>query len=279
MEAVVTELHQCLVEALRQRGPGAEDRPVTVAEIYQDLVPYRNVRSRLGVEMNADYEHALIRLLAGEHNLLRLEPVNAREDLRAELSSPNPNLGLYRKYAACDVWVDLTAATVLGSEENGAAPSSPQADASSGEYRAEPARVSNPASSASPTSAARGTMVASSDAAPPDTLARAATIASHPAQRTADSSMATTGAGGTRPPRGAAAAATVAASSEASARGAGPTGRSCAFCDEELPAGRQVRFCPHCGEDQQRRPCTACGEVLELGWRFCIACGTEMRAV
>ena len=101
----VERLHQALVDALIQGRPHALDQPVTVAEIYQDLVPYRNVRSDLGFALNADYEHALMHLLAGEEGLARIEPVEAREQLRLELESQNPDVGLFREFAACDVFV------------------------------------------------------------------------------------------------------------------------------------------------------------------------------
>lgn len=107
MDAVATNLYHALVDALHARGDASPDRPVTVAEIYQELVPYRGVRETLGFELNADYEHALLRLLSGEGDLLRLEPSTARDELREELQSPNPYVGLYRKFAACDVWVKL----------------------------------------------------------------------------------------------------------------------------------------------------------------------------
>jgi hypothetical protein len=109
MSAVVDRLHRCLVEAIVQTRPDGLNRPVTVAEIYQDLAPYRTVRSMLQVELNADYEHALLRLLAGENGYTRLEPEDAQEELRRELRSPDPNLGLFRKFAACDVWVKAPA--------------------------------------------------------------------------------------------------------------------------------------------------------------------------
>lgn len=107
MDAIHFRLYRLLVEALRERDADLADRPVTVAEIYQELAPYRGVREALGVDLNADYEHALLRLLAGEDDLLRLEPSAARDELRLELESPNPYVGLYRKFAACDVWVKM----------------------------------------------------------------------------------------------------------------------------------------------------------------------------
>jgi hypothetical protein len=105
MDQLVERLHACLAQALNRSRVEPFIAPVTVAEIYQDLVPYRAVRSRLGFEMNADYEHTLLRMLAGEGNHVRLEPKEARDELRAELRAANPNVGLFRKFAGCDVWV------------------------------------------------------------------------------------------------------------------------------------------------------------------------------
>jgi hypothetical protein len=74
-----------------------------VAEIYHDLVPYRSYRDALGVEMNGDYEHALLRLLAGEGHYLEVESEHAVREIQEELASVNPNTGLYRAFAAVDV--------------------------------------------------------------------------------------------------------------------------------------------------------------------------------
>lgn len=106
-DTVIAQMHRTLVDALRRERPGALDRPVTVAEIYQDLLPYRAARTEIGFEMNADYEHALLRLLAGEGDFARIEPREVRDKLRMELDSPNPNVGVFRNYAACDVWISV----------------------------------------------------------------------------------------------------------------------------------------------------------------------------
>jgi hypothetical protein len=107
MSDSLAQLHRTLVDAIRRTRPTALHRPVTVAEIYQDLVPYKTARSEIGFNMNADYEHALLRLLAGEGNLARIEPREVRDKLRMELESPNPDVGMFRNYAACDVWVNV----------------------------------------------------------------------------------------------------------------------------------------------------------------------------
>ena len=100
---VLTSFHRVLVEEIRKKRPEYLKGPFTVAEIYQDLVPYPTHRDRIGVEMNGDYEDALIRLLAGEGGYLTLESEHALKQLRAELQSKNPNTGVYREYAAVDV--------------------------------------------------------------------------------------------------------------------------------------------------------------------------------
>ena len=51
------------------------------------------------------------------------------------------------------------------------------------------------------------------------------------------------------------------------------TGEQCQFCNGELPAGRQISFCPHCGQDLTIVHCPACGSELERGWKFCVTCG------
>jgi hypothetical protein len=106
-DTVVAQMHRTLVDAMRRARPGALHEPVTVAEIYQELLPYRDARTAVGFDMNADYEHALLRLLAGEEELARIEPREVREKLRMELDSPNPDVSLFRNYANCDVWVSV----------------------------------------------------------------------------------------------------------------------------------------------------------------------------
>ncbi len=121
---VVDRLYRYLATELERSRNAPYERPITVAEIYQDLAPYRNVRSVIGVEINQDYEHALMRLLAGEDGRVRLEPGTARGELERELRSANPNITLYRKYAACDVWVQPP--------EPGATASGPSSHANAG---------------------------------------------------------------------------------------------------------------------------------------------------
>jgi hypothetical protein len=100
---VLERFHRTLIEEIQTRRPEYLTSPFTVAEIYQNQVPYGSHRDRIGVSMNGDYEDALLRLLAGEGGYLILDSEPALRDLREELRTPNPNTGLYREYAAVDV--------------------------------------------------------------------------------------------------------------------------------------------------------------------------------
>jgi hypothetical protein len=260
--ALLDRLYAQLTNALRER-PDPWGAPVTVAELYQELIPYRTVRSDVGFTMNADYEHTLLRLLSGEADLAKLEPPSAREQISRELRSSNPNVSIYREYAACEVWItppdgmadaDDTEAW-LGSlrfdEELDAAElvdtvlQLTQEDEIE-QSAHEPSPVESMRTGASPDAGA--------DRAGRGEAAPAPTAAEQRASSAAD-------AGTRHAPAQQAAVASI------------TSGGSCVFCDSKLPAGREVRYCPFCGGDQTMRPCGRCGEALDPGWVFCIACG------
>lgn len=198
----VERLHRALVDAIHKSRGGDFEQPVTVSEIYQTLLPYRAARAAVGFEMNADYEYALLRLLAGEGGLARLEPIEVRESLRDELESPNPNVTLYRQFANCDVWVAPTSDTHAPDDWRDEEPDEP-------EFDDDDVTVVNQPPTALPASV------------------------------------------GVQP-------------------------QQCAFCGGDLPPGRFVNFCPHCGNDLAQRPCANCGEILEPMWKFCANCGTPV---
>lgn len=100
---LLDRFHRTLVEEIRATRPEYLRLPFTVAEIYQNLIPYRTHRDVIGVEINGDYEDALLRLLVGEGDYLRLESEAARKRIEAELRSPNPNTTIYREFAAAEV--------------------------------------------------------------------------------------------------------------------------------------------------------------------------------
>lgn len=224
----VAALHRALVESLIQLRPNALTQPVTVAEIYQDLIPYRSVKGPLGFALNADYEHALLHLLAGDDGYARIEPEEVRETLSRELKSPNPDVGLFRDYASCDVFVTV-----------------PE-DARDGTYRA-PERTPEPEAPAR------------SAAKPVESWEAVVSGATR-----IDAADAVRGFAARTPPE------PPAAPKSATAM------QSCVSCAKPLPAGKNVRFCPHCGADQTQRLCKTCKEPLEKDWKFCIACGSSV---
>lgn len=109
--------HQVLVEEIRRTRPDYLEKPFTVAEVYQQLVPYGSHRERLELEMNGDYEDVLLRLLAGEGGYLVLESDAARKRLQEEVESSNPDTGIYREYAAVDVRLNPELITALDATE------------------------------------------------------------------------------------------------------------------------------------------------------------------
>lgn len=136
---VLQSFHEVLVEEIRTKRPDYLTGPFTVAEIYQDLVPYPTHRDRIGVEMNGDYEDALIRLLAGEGGYLVLESEHALRELRSELQSKNPNTGVYREYAAVDV--RLNPEMVNGAAAGGSGGEEKEGDVAGQEVEAREASV------------------------------------------------------------------------------------------------------------------------------------------
>ena len=204
--------HQ-VVRALAARGTEQLDQPVQVAELYQDLVPYRQIRSALRFETYQDYELALLRLLGGERGYVSVEPPEALESLALESQAPYPDPGLIRDFAAARVYVDAGAANKV---------------------------------------------LASDDAYAPTAL--------HPPS----------------PPAAAAAAADVAPAPGSPSRFSRPAsrrdevGEPCPYCDAELPAEREVFYCPFCGGNVRGVTCPDCRTELEVGWSFCITCGRKM---
>ena len=271
-QEVLGRFHRALVREIHSRNPDHLNAPFSVAEIYQNLVPYRTHRDEIGVEMNADYEHALLRLLAGEGDFLTIESTTARKELRDELDSPNPNTGLYRDFAAADVqlnpekldveYLDQLAQVgpaptpddeepmeVEGMDEDAGVEAFDAGGASGGEY--EKLEVE-------PLGANLG-RVEEEDAQDLDSEVVPVEVSVEDEDSgvvDADPFEGDTGEEGVDL----------------------PPFENCPWCRETLPQQARVRFCPFCGSNIHLVPCPACGEELRLNWRFCIACGTEVES-
>jgi hypothetical protein len=234
---VVDRLHARLRQALESRG-GDPHEPFTVADLYQRLVPYRAVRDQLGLLELAPYEHALLRLLAGENGHLIVEDAGVVEDLRRELGEPNPILGVYRDYA--HVEVRLARAGDAASHAPGSAG-----------YVAPPLHTARNAPELA-------------------TLPDAGTTPAPAAEAGASS--------GREPGEGVDADPRVEYGNEPGADLAAPSGASvtdgpCIRCRAPLPDVEGLRFCPACGADQQPPACDGCGSAMDPEWAFCVHCG------
>lgn len=140
------------------QAANALERPLDIGEILDTLVPYCSAR-RDGIDTNDDYLHAMMRLFAGERDLVFADDL-MQDDLRSELASGNPDLGLLRTYLNAKVRIASPAATrvLAGDTEIDMRPPTPS------EQRSDP--PTGP-SAAPPTSAEAASAPAPAAAEPP----------------------------------------------------------------------------------------------------------------
>lgn len=265
---ILSRFHRALVREIREVRPDRLVEPFTVAEIYQNLVPYRSHRDVIGVEMNGDYEDALLRLLAGEGDYLFLESDVARREIREELQTGNPNTGLFRDFAAADVRLNPSKIDFEGPVlyEESKAEHSGGAEAvfeASGPID-EPEEIDV-------TDAVSVDVPEAEDDSADDPerafgFAEVDDVVVDPSTDTEEH--------GAEPSDDVSGMEEVEASTPVASGGAAPS--SCQWCKGELPEREGIKFCPFCGSNLGLAPCAACGEEIEALWRFCIACGTEV---
>ena len=264
-DQVLERFHRALIEEIQTQQPRYLSESFTVAEIYQSLVPYGSHRDRIGVEMNGDYEHALLRMLGGEGEFLILDSEPALRDIQAELESSNPNTGLFRDFAAVEVrlnpdLLDLAASlreeipslvdmleaadVVEAPAEDEVAPETEEPEVAEPEDEELEAEPYEPEELELEVEAAEAE-------APVDALSNAAAAVED--EMPNDEAV-------------------------AAPRASGGAEGSCSWCDADLPARASVNFCPFCGKDQSLHPCPSCGDAMEDGWRFCVVCGTDAGA-
>jgi hypothetical protein len=231
-------MYRHLVRTLRTKFTPLLTQPFEVGELYQTILPYRLHRRELGLETNQDYEMVLMSLLAGTRGYLVVDD-KMRDVLAAELASPNPDPSKVRGFAG--VHIALAPEILHRLEAEGRA-SGVQGAIDLTTPRSPSVRPHRTGSGAIP--------VGVPSAAPPLTA----------------------------PSTGAAAAPSPVAPPEITPRRAPrpvniEPGEHCLFCKGELPTGRPISFCPHCGQDLTIVHCPACGSELERGWKFCVTCG------
>ena len=254
-----------LVNTIQARYPAYLTQPFEVAELYQNILPYRHHRRELGLDTNQDYELVLLQLLSGARDYLVVDD-RMRERLSRELASPHPDPGAFREFSTSQIALSPAAVRRIQSGAQGegepalagagrTAPSEPT-------QRFAPQRAS--VSAAGPSSASNAPTAPVSVPAPRRTSAPVSnnSVASN-GPSTAPRALATTPVAAAKPSN------TIVPQA----------GEQCRYCNGALPAGRRITFCPHCGQNLTVVNCLACGTELELGWKFCTTCGRPATTV
>lgn len=258
---------QHLINTIQARYPAYLTQPFDVAELYQNILPYRHHRRELGLDTNQDYELVLLQLFSGARDYLIVDD-EMRDRLSRELTSPNPDPGAFREFSTSQV--ALSPAAVRRFQTGGVPSPEPvlagataAAPSGNAQRTAPTARTAASAPASAPVPAPKP-VIPSPASAPAASAAAAPSVAAQPAPRRAPlNTTATTG------PRSAAIPSTPRATQTVVPQ----AGESCRYCNGALPAGRRITFCPHCGQNLTVVNCLACGTELELGWKFCTTCG------
>ena len=244
-----------LVRTIRARFPQYLTYPFDVGELYLNILPYRHHRRELALQSNDDYEITLTELLSGARDYLIVGD-DMRDALRAELASVNPDPSAFKQFAALQVALSPTALRSL--------------DIGPPDESAVATSAASPTSPTLPGTSIGGRTAATSSAAP----------AGGPAPVSGSAPLTPMPPAIERTPR-TPTPQTIPANPRTSTPGRRSTARQtipepgdrCRACNEELPLGKAIVFCPHCGQNLTTVNCPACGSELELTWRFCPACG------
>jgi predicted RNA-binding Zn-ribbon protein involved in translation (DUF1610 family) len=248
----VTDLERLfshLVFTVAAADPARLNAPISIADIQFGIIPYRAHRRALEAESSEDYEALLLRLFGGEGGLARTDPPELQARFGQEAHSANPDLRLLREHG--DALVSLSTAAVRR------------------------VLLADPHDSYAPPATTDSSPDAAFVEVPVETLAPGATHTAAPVDLSLEAEheleLELPDAAESLPLDKVRAA----PASPTSRAGAG-AGAMCLYCGGTLPAGRQVNYCPHCGESQTTIRCSECQSEVELGWRHCIHCGAAM---
>jgi hypothetical protein len=127
----VDRMFRVLVRTIRTKHPSYLAEAFTLADLQQQILPYRHFRRDLGLESNQEYELALMQLLAGTKGYLRVDE-RVRDEFSKELASSNPNAGRIRDFGDARLRLDENAAASVGTAGTPVSsplqPSVPEAD-------------------------------------------------------------------------------------------------------------------------------------------------------
>jgi hypothetical protein len=236
-------LFRLLVQQLAGSDPGRLHRPMSIAELSRDVVPYRSSRRMLAIETAEDHEALLLRLLSGEGNFVHLIHDEIRRRFEVEARSANPDLALLREFGKAQFLISTEPlARALGDGVVLAPALAP---------------TPSPAPIPPPMPALHRPAIGNSIDVPLDEVRLSMPELDEIVARHA-----------TPPPKPVPAPLpekTPVRRATASAR--------CGFCGGALPSGRVIHFCPHCGQNQSLTHCPACQAEVEIGWHHCVSCG------
>jgi hypothetical protein len=226
-----------LVSTLAAGSPSRLQGPLLLDDITGSILPYRTYRRALELDTVEDYEAVLLRLCAGEGDLVWTEPEEARKRFVEESRSNNPDLTAL--YAFENVYLSFRPEPLLW-----ALAPDPRA-----EYAPPTASVEAPPPEPEPPEpeplAAGGEE--------PFLVLGAAQLEMPPRPEESDSAL-----------------------GDEIAEAAEPPAPTCAYCGGSLPTNRTVNFCPHCGQSQTQILCPECRSEVEPGWRHCVNCGAAV---
>lgn len=242
-------------------------KPITLHDLLEILIPYRDVRSALGLTMKGEYDLAILHLLrGGEHLRVEADLAHAVEQA---LSTPEPDLSFLSALASSRLEVRPEAWARWSGETT--PPDTMLQTLAPPARESELFPIDRPAGAthceessngawADPLPAPRSIERRSSAGSPrrPSTPAREPTRA----RKTVEGP---TEIEGPRRVEGA-----------VSIEGAARPSERCRRCQRILPVRIDLAFCPFCGVGQADRTCAECGERLERGWAYCPRCGKAM---
>lgn len=248
-------LFRHLVATLAATDPARLSQPIPIADIQFGIIPYRTHRRALALDSSEDFEAVLLRLCGGEGALARTEPPEIQARLAQEARSAHPDLRLLRAHG--EALVALSSSAVRRALEID--PHAPYAPPAAPAPAAEPSREEL------------------DEPVPVEALAPDGARTPHPVDLELEGEHALELE---LPPAAESLpldeVRTVMPPVAPGARTTHPAAPMCLYCGGTLPVGRQVNFCPHCGESQTSVRCPECQSEVELGWRHCITCGAAM---
>lgn len=245
----VDRMYRHLVRTIRTKFPQYLDQPFDVGELQSTIIPYRLHRRELGLETNEDYEITLTELLSGTRDYLIVDDL-MKSALGKELAATNPDPSAFKQFSTAKVALSPSALRSLAAgPDDLSTPLRTIAVPVNAPMHSEPTSVP-PGQAATPDAHA----MLPTEPIPRQSMSQPQAAKPADAPRVSGASVPTT--------------------TPAGARAITPqAGERCRSCNEALPPGRPITFCPHCGNNVTTIHCPACGSELEVGWKFCPVCG------